>query len=174
MNCMSKKTKKLVIGALLISLCAVATLIAVPSPFGYINAGDAIVLVCAFTLGPLGAFCAGVGSALADLINGYAVYIPATFLIKSSVSLCAYYLTMLFEKLIPKPAVLKYAVAFVTAELVMAFGYLFYEAVVLGYGIAAIAALPFNLIQGAFGCIGGGFVLLFIKKSNLSTHLHIR
>ena len=168
---MSKKIRGIVTGALLISLCTVATLLAIPSPFGYMNAGDTVVLVCAFISGPIGALYAGIGSSLADLINGYAVYVPATFLIKAAMSICAYYITLLVGKLIPKPSFVKYSVAFVIAELIMAFGYLFYEAVLLSYGEAAIVSLPFNLLQGAFGCVGGGFILFFFKKSKLQKYL---
>lgn len=162
------KTRLIVIQAMFAAMCTVATMLAIPSPFGYMNAGDVCVLLCAYVLGPIGAVSAGIGSALADLINGYAVYVPATLIIKALMALCAFYLSKATEKVLPKPRALKYAVGSVCAELVMAFGYLFYEAVLLGYGAAALVSLPFNLLQGLFGCVGFGVLFFFFKKSKLS------
>lgn len=43
---------------------------------GYVNIGDAAVLISAWLLGnPYGAFAAGIGSGLADLLSGYPAYI---------------------------------------------------------------------------------------------------
>lgn len=45
---------------------------------GYVNLGDCAVLMSAWVLGPLyGGAAAGIGSALADLLSGYAHYVPA-------------------------------------------------------------------------------------------------
>lgn len=162
------KVKQLVVQALFAAMCTVATMLAIPSPFGYMNAGDVCVLLCAFTLGPIGAISAGVGSALADLINGYAVYVPATLIIKALMAISAFYVANLTKTILPKPNLLKYAIGSVFAELIMAFGYLFYESVLLGYGAAALVSLPFNLLQGAFGCIGFGVLFFFFKRSKLA------
>ena len=69
-------------------------LIRIPTPLkGYINLGDAIVLLCAFLLPPSYAFfAAGIGSMLADIFSGYAVYAPATFIIKGLMALAAYFI----------------------------------------------------------------------------------
>ena len=86
------ETKTLVWAALFTALTTVATMvIQVPSPTGgYLNAGDAIVLLSAFLLGPIwGAVAAGVGSALADILAGYAIYAPATLIIKALMALTA-------------------------------------------------------------------------------------
>ncbi len=83
--------KQLVLTALFAALCTVATMIAFPAGPGYINAGDIVLLLAAFTLAPTQAMlAAGIGSALADLLNGYAMYAPATFVIKALMALCAW------------------------------------------------------------------------------------
>ena len=79
------KIRKLVLSALMAALCTVMTMvIQVPSPMqGYVNLGDCAVLISAWMLGPLyGGAAAGIGSALADLLSGYAHYVPGTFAIK--------------------------------------------------------------------------------------------
>ena len=65
--------KKLVFAALFAALSCVATMvIKIPTPTGgYIHAGDAVVLLSAFLLGPWwGAAAAGLGSCLADILSG--------------------------------------------------------------------------------------------------------
>ena len=79
------KIRKLVLSALMAALCTIMTMvIQVPSPMqGYVNLGDCAVLISAWMLGPLyGGAAAGIGSALADLLSGYAHYVPGTFAIK--------------------------------------------------------------------------------------------
>ena len=82
----------LVLTALFAAFACVATMVlVVPSPTGgYMNLGDAVVLTGAFLLGPVyGAIAGGVGSALADLLAGYASYVPATLVIKAVMGLLA-------------------------------------------------------------------------------------
>ena len=56
--------------------------IRVPLVLGYINLGDAFVLLSVFILGPVyGTIAAGVGSALADLF-GYITYARGLYLSK--------------------------------------------------------------------------------------------
>ena len=87
-----EKTRKLVYLALFTALTTAATMVVrVPSPTGgYVNAGDAVVLLCAFVLGPVpGAVAAGIGSALADIFGSYFLYAPATLVIKGLTALVA-------------------------------------------------------------------------------------
>ena len=94
MNSKSTVTlKKLVMAALFAALACVATMsIKIPTPgtSGYIHPGDAIVILAGVVLGPTWGFLAGgIGSAMADLLGGYFVYVPITFVIKGLVSLCS-------------------------------------------------------------------------------------
>lgn len=147
--------KKLVYSALFAALCCVATMvIRIPTPTGgYVNAGDAIVLLGAFALGPVwGACAAGLGSALADIISAYALYAPGTFVVKALVALIAAFILKRFPENRPGVGAV---VAGVAAELWMVLGYFVYESLILGYGMAAIAGVPGNLAQAAFGCAAG-------------------
>ena len=158
--------KKLVFAALFAALSCVATMvIKIPTPTGgYIHAGDAVVLLSAFLLGPWwGAAAAGLGSCLADILSGYALYAPGTFAVKFLVALVAGLL--LSSKFIKKPLV-RALFAGVVGEAVMVLGYLVYEAFILGYGAAAIGGVPMNLIQGVFGVAAGAALYLALLKTN--------
>ena len=121
---MNTRTRKLVEAALLAALACVATMIVkIPSPLkGYLNLGDCIVLVAGWMLPPwYGALAAGLGSALADLFSGYALYAPATFVIKGGMALVAFAVFGLLRTRIGKfPSRL---IGGILAELLMVMGY---------------------------------------------------
>mgnify|MGYP000127311855 CR=1 FL=1 len=88
--------RKLVLSAMFAALCCVATMIVqIPTVAGYTNLGECMCLLAGLVLGPwYGLFAAGIGSGLADLLAGYAHYVPGTFLIKGLVALIAALLDM--------------------------------------------------------------------------------
>lgn len=171
MNKITQKTKSLVRASLFCALCTVATLIAFPAGIGYVNAGDIIVLLAAFSLSlPEAVAAAAIGSATADLICGYAIYAPATFIIKGVMVICAVALKKGLNKIsVPSPIAI--FLSCVCAELCMALGYLIYEWTVLGYGIAALSSTIPNLIQGGFGCVGGILLYYILKNTRLTDKL---
>ena len=159
-------TKKIVFAALLAALACVATMIIkIPTPLGgYIHAGDAVVVLAGFLLGPVwGALAAGLGSALADVISGYVLYAPGTFVIKAVVALLAGWI--IGTKLI-KNEFAKALVAGIIGGIVMVGGYMLYEAVFMGFGIGAAANIPMNCIQGAFGAVAGAALYIALSKTN--------
>ena len=83
--------KKMVTAALLAALTCAATMsVRIPTlgTGGYIHPGDALVILCGIILGPSWGFLAGgIGSALADLLGGYFIYVPITLAIKGLVAL---------------------------------------------------------------------------------------
>ncbi|MDQ4077699.1 MAG: ECF transporter S component, partial [Chloroflexota bacterium] len=76
------KTRFYVLIALMIALVAVVTrFLVAPIGAGYFNLSDSAVYLAAFLLGPIPGFLAGgIGTALADLSAGYAVFAPLTLL----------------------------------------------------------------------------------------------
>ena len=88
---MKNNTKKIVLISLCTALVCIFTLvIQIPIPFGYMNFGGVLILLTAYLLPPQYAFCAGgIGSSLADLISGYAVWSIPTLIIKSLLGLVA-------------------------------------------------------------------------------------
>ncbi len=163
---MQSQTKKLVISAMLAALTCVATMvIKIPYPQGYLNLGDAVVLLTGFLLSPLyGFLAAGVGSALADLFYGYVVYAPITFVIKGLMAvIVAIVARKLSKKLRPAVAIL---LAGVLAELLMVAGYLIFEGILYGFA-AAIVNVPFNAAQGAAGLVLGAVLIRIFSKHNI-------
>ncbi len=159
--------KTLAMGGLLGAvICALTIFVRIPLPLAsgaYVNAGDAGVYLAAALIGGLpGALAAAIGSALADLLVGAAVYIAPTFVIKGAMALLA-------AKLMSgKQGVLAQILAFAAAGLLMTAGYFAYEWIVFGFAMAA-AGLPFNLIQAAGGAVLGVFACQAAQRLRLNT-----
>ena len=67
--------------------------ISIPATRGFWNVGEAGVYIAALIGGPIvGAIAGGVGSALADIVLGYAIYAPGTLVIKGCEGLITGYL----------------------------------------------------------------------------------
>lgn len=159
------KTKRIVITALFAAITCVATMIIkIPSPLkGYINIGDAIVLLCGWLLpGSYAFLAAGIGSALADVLSGYIVYASATFIIKGFMALLALYLSKLMDK--KANPIISRIVSGITAELSMIFGYFLFEGVLYGFVQSAVN-IPANAVQGVVGIALALIILKVLEKS---------
>ena len=78
MNKQSRSTERLVSAAMFAALTLLATsVLKIQTPtFGYIHLGDGLALLSGIFLGPVyGGLAAGLGSALSDLLGGYAVWV---------------------------------------------------------------------------------------------------
>ena len=162
------KLRKLVLAALFAALCTVMTMvIQVPSPMqGYVNLGDCAVLLSAWVLGPWYGFAAaGVGSALVDLLSGYAYYVPGTLVIKFTMAVAAAYI---FEAMRERSGKLAaQLIGGAAAEIIMVLGYFGYASLWLGKGLAAAASIPGNLVQGVFGIAAGIAVYAVLDRSHV-------
>ena len=162
------KIRKLVLSALMAALCTVMTMvIQVPSPMqGYVNLGDCAVLISAWMLGPLyGGAAAGIGSALADLLSGYAHYVPGTFAIKFLMAAAAALILRTMTKKAPSAMLAGQAAGGVAAEVIMVLGYFAYASLWLGKGLAAAASIPGNIVQGVFGLVAATVVYTVLSRS---------
>ena len=162
--------RKLVLAALMAALCTIMTMvIQVPSPMqGYVNLGDCAVLMSAWVLGPLyGGAAAGIGSALADLLSGYAHYVPGTFAIKLVMAVAAALIFRAATKkgLSASSVLLGQIVGGVVAEVIMVLGYFAYASLWLGKGLAAAASIPGNIVQGVFGLVAATVVYTVLSRS---------
>ena len=158
-----ERTKLLVMTALFAALGYVATrVLMVPSPTGgYMNLGDTVVLLSAYLLGPLwGAAAGGIGSMLADLFAGYALYAPATLVIKAVMAVLA---ALLYRALGKKSWSL--VACGVAAEAVMVVGYWVYDGILMGSLLGAAVGIPSNLVQAAFGLVASTALTLALKAS---------
>ncbi|RLE63491.1 MAG: hypothetical protein DRN53_02115 [Thermoprotei archaeon] len=83
----------LVVSISLVCIATMALTVYVPATRGYFNLGETMVYTVAILFGPyIGALAGGIGSALADLLLGYAHYAPATLVIKAVEGLVVGYL----------------------------------------------------------------------------------
>ena len=161
------KTKKIVLSALLASLVCVTTMvIPIPSPLGgYLNLGDGIVLLCGWLLSPAyGFLAAGIGSGLADMLAGYTLYAPVTFVIKGCMALVAYMMQKQLRAR-TRPLISK-TVGGVLAEMVMVGGYLLYESFLYGF-VPSLVNVPFNAIQGLAGLVVGLLLVQVFEKHHI-------
>lgn len=151
---MNNNLKKLILAALFAALSCVATMsIRIPTPGtgGYIHPGDAIVILSGVILGPVwGFFAGGIGSALSDLIGGYFVYVPITFVIKGLVALVAGHLYQKIGKT-QKSRYVAVVLGGVADIILVAGGYFVCEYFI--YGAGAVASIPANIIQGIGGLV---------------------
>ncbi|MGP6139470.1 ECF transporter S component [Jeotgalibaca sp. A127] len=140
-------THQMVMFAMFASLTTVMTLlfrIPIPNAQGYLNIGDAVLLLAALIMGPAAGFWVGaIGSALADMIAGYAMYMPFTFLVKG--------LEGFFAGVIYKKTGNTILAVFIPA-LWMATGYFFTDWLLYGTA-AAVAAVLMNILQGIVGAV---------------------
>ncbi|MHA1264732.1 MAG: ECF transporter S component [Candidatus Helarchaeota archaeon] len=155
-----QKTLNLVFSSIMTALVCVATLIfQIPIPItgGYFNVGEAIIYISAILFGPIiGGISGGVGAALADLMSPYAIYAPATLVIKFCEGfIIGYIVFMVKYKEIEKWKHLFVLIgAVIIGGLEMVAGYWIYEAYILGLGTAyATFEVPVNLTQLLIGSI---------------------
>ena len=78
-------TRFLCLTAVMAAITCIATMvIQIPIPLGYAHLGDAFILLTVLFIGrKSGIWAGGIGSALADLLTGYAYWAIPTFIIKS-------------------------------------------------------------------------------------------
>ncbi len=153
------KIKKPAIAALMCAIVVMTTMFAaVPIPGvqgAYANAGDAAVYACAYLLGcPWGVMVAAVGSGLADILLGSALYAPATLVIKGLMAFIAARLLKKSGMRIPRLLV---------SGIVMAAGYFAYECFAYGASTAALS-VPANLVQAVLGAVLGSIIIKGIER----------
>jgi uncharacterized membrane protein len=153
-----EKTMKLILTGLMMALIVVATIvIPIPVPFGsgYIHFGDAMIFLSVLILGwRYGAVAAGVGSALADLLIGYAIWAPWTLCVKGIMgAVMGIFLMKSMKrqgvKILGVPVF--QLVGMILAGIIMAAGYYLAEGVIYGNFIAALAGIPWNVLQFVVG-----------------------
>jgi len=181
------KTKKLVLASLFAALTAIGTMLHIPAgALGYLHLGDAMVLLSGILLGPIyGGLGAAIGSMLADIINGYAIYAPGTFLIKG---ICAWIAAMLFRHLPMNKEkssrfILPIIILGIVSEAVMVLGYYAYEIGMLMMtqgsteattaAVTALSGVPYNIVQGIIAVILTVVLIpLFSKIQEFRNLLH--
>ena len=154
------RTTKIILTGLMMAMIVVATMILViPNPFttGYIHLGDAMIFLSVLILGwKHGAVASGVGSALADILVGYAIWAPWTLVIKGIMGAV---MGLFILKAMHKPGKSIFGVpvyqliGMILAGLFMAAGYYVAEGVIYGNFVVAALGIPWNILQFSVGTV---------------------
>jgi len=150
--------------------CVVTMVIAFPIPAtnGFINIGDAVVMITGLLFGPIiGAIAGGIGSSLADLFLGYAVYAPGTLVIKG--------LEGFLVGLIANPKKTykrnyRDYIAVMVGGFTMVIGYFLYEIMIFGLPSALYEFILNTIIQFGLGSVIA-LVFIFAARRNIKSSL---
>ncbi len=149
----------------LTTVCTMIIRVPVTPTRGYINLADVAVFFTALTFGPFTALAAGgLGTALADILGGYAQWAPITFF--------AHGIQGLLIGLVFKTAgtdsrgkmITALVVSFILGTLVMAGTYFVTGGLMYGFGAAA-TEIPGNILQNAAGVVLGFPLYLAVRKA---------
>ena len=171
---MNENLRKIITAAVFAALaCAATMLIQIPTlTKGYVNLGDCVVLIAGWVCGAQWGFAAaGIGSALADIISGYALFAPGTFAVKGLMAVLAALIAAAFRHRVFLGRVASAA----AAELFMVLGYFIYEWLfIVGSPEAAVIGIPENLIQGAVGLLSAAAVMTALERTKALRVLHLK
>ena len=133
---------------------------------GYIHLGDAMVFLSVLILGRRnGTIAAASGSALADLLGGYAHWVPWTFIIKGLMAFICGTILLSGKDKEKNVSAFRSAAAMAAGALVMMAGYFIVQRFMYGTWAAPLAALPGNIAQGAAGVMIAEILSAAIKKT---------
>ncbi|EMT37995.1 Uncharacterized membrane protein [Thermoanaerobacter thermohydrosulfuricus] len=156
--------KKVVYGAFMMALVTIGTMvIQIPTPAtkGYINVGDSFIFLSSALFGPaMGFVTGGIGSALADLLSGYAYWSPWTFIIKGIEGLIVGLMYKKYTKEYLK------VVSLIIGALWMVLGYYIAGGIMYGFK-ASLVDVPSNLVQGFASIIIGYILIRLISRLEL-------
>ncbi|ABY95060.1 MULTISPECIES: ECF transporter S component [Thermoanaerobacter] len=156
--------KKVVYGAFMMALVTIGTMvIQIPTPAtkGYINVGDSFIFLSSALFGPtMGFVTGGIGSALADLLSGYAYWSPWTFIIKGIEGLIVGLMYKKYTKEYLK------VVSLIIGALWMVLGYYIAGGIMYGFK-TSLVDVPSNLVQGFASIIIGYILIRLISRLEL-------
>ncbi|WP_432409256.1 ECF transporter S component [Wukongibacter sp. M2B1] len=146
------KTRDLTIIGLLSALVAVSTMsirIPIPATNGYIHLGDSMIFLAAVLFGRKhGLIAGGLGSALADILSGYAHWALPTLIIKG---LMGYLIGTIADQENDNLLNGKNIMSLTVGALWMVTGYYFASVFMQGNFIVPLQSIPWNLVQGFGG-----------------------
>lgn len=157
----NKDTMRIVATAMFIALVFVATFINVPFPGavgGLVHLGTLVMLIIAMKFGKYyGAMAGGFGMALFDIMGGWLIWAPGTFIVRL---LMGYLVGLIaFDKDKGQGgSLIKNMFAWDVGLIVMLVGYYLYEATFITTFQTALASGWGNMIQFAIGLLAIFFV----------------
>ncbi len=160
---MKKEIKTMTITGVFTALVFLLTAyLHIPAGTGYVHVGDAFIYVAASMLPLPYALFVGIGGAvLADCLTGFAVWAPASAIIKAVAVL---FFTSKRKNIICT----KNIIALIPAWVACIGGYYLYEAIISGNFVSPVAGIVPNIIQCSFSTVAyliAGFSIDKIKRS---------
>ena len=136
----------------------------IPSHTGYTHVGDAFIYLAACLLPlPYALFVGAVGAMLADLLTGFALWAPASILIKG--------IAVLFFCRKGKIFRLRNNLALIPASVLCIGGYYLYEGLITGNFVAAAAGIPGYFTQSVLSSVLFLVLGLTLDKLNIRRNL---
>lgn len=126
-----------VFSGVIIALVFVLTFtIKIPLMAGYFNIGDVVIMLSSILFGKSIGFMGGsFGSALADIVSGYTIYAPFTFVIKG---LEGFICGLIFEKIEGKKKWASFIISTMLSGILMAVGYFLFRSFCVKISIIGI------------------------------------
>ena len=132
---------------------------------GYINLGDVAIFFTALTFGPFTALAAGgLGTALADILGGYAQWAPITFFAHGVQGLLIGLIFKMVKKEKAAGFILSLVLSFIVGTLVMGGTYFLTGGLMYGFG-AALTEVPGNILQNVAGILVGTPLYFAVKRA---------
>ncbi len=169
---LNNKILKTVYSALFAALVFAGTqFIRIPLPFGYFNLGDCFILLSAFIIGgPYAIVASALGAVLADILSGYAIYSPATLIIKTLMVIAV---MRLCNNKKHKAKTQLLIIGATVAELIMVCGYFIYDVIIYGFA-GAVASVFGNSMQGVFAVIASVIVIKVLEHSGIMRRIRVQ
>lgn len=132
---------------------------------GYVHFGDSIIYVSSIFLGPLaGAIVGALGHSMADILSGYVIFAPLTFLVKG---IMGYVIGKILYNHICKT---RFIIAAIVSLAIVTLGYFFGEIPLFGV-VTASAVFISSPIQWLMSVIASSIFVPIIHK--YKAHLHL-
>ena len=156
-------TQELVFSALMTALVFVATYLPhIPIPLGYAHLGDAVIFLLALLAPRRSAlFAACIGSALADLLGGFALWIVPTLVIKFVMAEIIYRVARRGDRIAPRMSIIT---ALLLSSLWMAAAYTLAGVVLYASLSAGLASSPGLLMEGVVNAVLALLLLPMLRE----------
>jgi energy-coupling factor transport system substrate-specific component len=128
---------------------------------GYIHLGDIAIYFASFAFGPwIGMVAGGLGTGLADVLSGYAVYSPLSLIAHGLQGFVAGWIFRSARTQSLKEG-LRLIFGVIAGSIILVAGYFLGESLIPIFGGMAYAAteIPWNFVQEAVGATGGAVYL---------------
>lgn len=166
--------KEICVTALSMALICISTMfIQVPIPLGYAHLGNAFIMLSASVFGSrVGLIGAGFGSALADLLTGYSMWIFPTLVIKSVMGLTIGKIAFSGRGRPFRVARVKVFVAVLLANSWMVIGYTISGAILYGSIAAGLASSPGLIAEGVVNILVFYVLGFVLEKSKALSYIN--